>query len=453
MIEPGIDGDAFLEHLAEAVRIRTVSYEEAQRNHPGPFYDLHSFLRHTYPLTTQKHCTVEAVNDLSLLITWEGTDPDLDPIVLMAHMDTVPVEEGTEKAWDVDPFSGDIVEGELWGRGTLDDKGPLIAVMEAVEHLLGIGFEPNRTVMIAFGHDEEIGGIEGAAHTAALLRDRGVRPWFVLDEGGWVVDHAPPLTSEPVALVGTAEKGYLDLELTAVGESGHSSSPPRSTAIGKLSAAVRRLEENPLPARVEVMEPQFKALGDRIDRRLRPFLTNLRVFGPLVSRVLGRQPQLDPSIRTTTAVTMIEGGVKPNVLPQRAWAVANFRILPGDTIASVTAHVERIVGPDIAVEPHGRNRQEPSGFSSTESEAWLVLERSILETFPEAAVAPWIVYGATDSRYFRDFAGDVYGFNGFTGDGELLGRFHGTGERIRTSDAEQAVSFFCRLIRNAQQTH
>lgn len=451
MIEPGIDSDAFLEHLAQAIRLRTVSYEERKRNHPGDMYAMHAFLRDTYPLTAQERCTVEAVNELSLLITWQGRDPELDPIVLMAHMDTVPVEEGTENDWEVDPFSGAIVDGEFWGRGSYDDKGPLIAVMEAAEHLLGIGFEPMRTVMIALGHDEEIGGLDGAKRTADLLRERGIRPWLVVDEGGWVVDGIPQLTNEPVALVSTSEKGYLNLELTAVGQGGHSSIPPLSTAIGKIATAIRCLESNPLPTHVEVLEPHFAALAPRLDRRLRLLLTNLRLFGPIVARVLARRAQTAASLRTTTAVTMVSGGVKPNVLPQDASAVVNFRIIPGDTIESVVDHVERLVGSEIGVEPFGEMQAEPSEFSSIESEAWDVMKRSIEETFPDAIVVPWVMSGATDSRHLRDFAGDVYGFNGFTGTLESLGRIHGTGERIRASDAEQAVSFFCRLIRNAQE--
>lgn len=447
--EPGIDGQSFLDHLAQVVRIATVSYEEHDRNDPTQILALHTFLRQTYPLTYER-CTVEEVNDLSLLVTWEGTDPNLDPIVLMAHMDTVPVEEGTEEDWEVDPFGGDIVDGELWGRGSLDDKGPLIAVMEAVEHLLATGFEPHRSVMIALGHDEEIGGSEGAKRMAALFLESGIRPWFVVDEGGWVVDEIPPLTNEPVALVSTSEKGYLNLELTTEGEGGHSSIPPQSTAIGKIAAAIVRLETNPLPQHVEVLEPQFAALAPRLDRRLRFLLTNLGLFGPIVARVLTRRPQTAATVRTTTAVTMVSGGVKPNVLPQEASAIVNFRILPGDSIDSVTAHVKKLVGPDVSVTPFGEIRAEPSRFSSTGSEGWAVLERSIEETFPDAVVAPWVMSGGTDSRHFRDFAGDVYGFNGFTGDLESLGRIHGTGERIRVGDAEQAVSFFCRLIRNAQ---
>jgi carboxypeptidase PM20D1 len=447
--EPGIDGQSFLDHLAQAVRIRTVSYEEHDRNDPAQILATHAFLRQTYPLTYGR-CRVETVNDLSLLFTWEGTDTEADPILLMAHMDVVPVEPGTEEDWEVDPFAGEIVEGELWGRGTLDDKGPLVAVVEAVEHLLGAGFVPTRTVMIALGHDEEIGGSKGAKRTAALFLERGIHPWFVVDEGGWVVDEIPPLTNEPVALVSTAEKGYLNLELTTDGEGGHSSIPPKSTAIGKLAAAIDRLESNPLPPHVEVLEPQFAALGPRLDRRLRLLLTNLGLFGPIVAKVLTRRPQTAATVRTTTAVTMVSGGVKPNVLPQEASAVVNFRILPGDSIDSVTAHVEKLVGPDVSVTPFGEIRAEPSRFSSTGSGGWAVLERSIEETFPDAVVAPWVMSGGTDSRHFRDFAGDVYGFNGFTGDLESLGRIHGTGERIRASDGESAVSFFCRLIRNAQ---
>jgi len=179
-------------------------------------------------------------------------------------------------------------------------------------------------------------------------------------------------------------------------------------------------------------------------------LTNLWLFGPIVAKVLTRRPPTAASIRTTTAVTMVSGGVKPNVLPQEASAVVNFRIVPGDSTESVIAHVEKLVGPNVSAAPFGDLRAEPTQFSSTESDAWTVLKRSIEETFPDAAVAPWVTSGATDSRHLRDFAGDVYRFNGFTGDLESLTRIHGTGERVRISDAESAVSFFCRLIRNAQ---
>jgi carboxypeptidase PM20D1 len=450
LTEPGIDAQRFIDHLGEAIRIRTVSHEERDRNHPGPFHEFHAFLRDSYPLVIER-CTVESVSDLSLLITWEGSNPELDPVVLMAHMDVVPVEEGTEKDWDVDPYSGDVVDGELWGRGALDDKGPLVAIMEAVEHLLRSGFEPDRSVIVALGHDEEIGGLQGGAAIAAVLRDRGVRPWFVLDEGGGVTEALPPLTKGQVALVKTAEKGYVTLELTATGAGGHSSTPPRSTAIGTLSRAIRRLETKPFPASTVAIEPLFAALEPRLDPRLRPVLTNLRYTGPLVTRLLAARPVTNALVRTTTAVTVISGGVKSNVLPQHASAIVNFRILQGDTIASVIERVRRIVGPDITVTPFGEENAEPSRVSSQESAAWSVVRAAVAATFPEAIVAPWTLVGMTDSRHFADIAGDVYGFGPFVVGLEGMDRIHGTGERIRTADAGAAVSFFVRVMRHAQK--
>ncbi len=447
--EPGLNGDAFLVHLAEAIRISTVVYVERERNDPQDIYAMHEFLATTYPRTHER-CTVETVNDLSLLYTWHGADQAKDPILLMAHMDVVPIEPGTEDDWVVDPFAGDVVDGYLWGRGALDDKGPMIAIMEAVEHLVDDGFEPTRSVMIAFGHDEELGGAHGARNIAQLLAERGVRPWFIVDEGGAVADSLPPLTSSPVALVKTAEKGYIDLELTATAEGGHSSIPPRTTAIGLLAEAVHRLESHPAPAHIATLEPMFRALGPHLDPKLRPILTNLKVTGPIVTKLMSAKPSTNATVRTTAAVTMISGGVKPNVLPQKAHAVVNFRIIPGESIASTIEHVRKVIGPEISIEPCGEMRAEPSAVSSTESDAWQVVATSIEETFPDAVVAPWTLTAVTDSRYFADIAGDIYGFAPFTGDvDDTFGSIHGTGERIRVSDAEAAVSFVCRLIRNA----
>lgn len=449
-LEPNVDGEALLEHLGRALRLDTVVFEDRSQNDPADITAFHEFLRDTYPLT-HKTCVVEPVNELSLLYTWEGSDPQEEPIVLMAHMDVVPIEPGTEGDWAHEPFSGEISDGRLWGRGALDDKGRLVATIEAVEHLIGAGFEPTRTVYVAFGHDEEIGGNEGAKEVAATLRDRGVRPWFVLDEGGLVVDSIPMLVDGPVALVKVAEKGLVNVKLTARSEGGHSSVPPASTAAGRIGEAVHLLETHPVPARIAVLAPLFDALASVMDSKTAAVLKNLRVTGPVVTRMLSAKPETNALIRTSTAVTMVSGGVKSNVLPQEAWAVVNYRILPGDSVDSVMAHVRDVVGPDIAVETYGEMLVEPSSFSSTESEAWAVVRSSVEEAFPAATVAPWILTGATDSRYFQPLAGDVYGFGPFTMRPTDSG-IHGTDEAMRTSDAEGAVSFFCRLIRNAQPT-
>jgi carboxypeptidase PM20D1 len=445
--ERGVDGQRFLDNLGAAVRIDTTSHEDPTRVDAEAIVSFHRLLAERYP-RVHATCSREVVNDLSLLFTWEGSDPALGPIVLMAHMDVVPVEPGTEEDWQIEPFSGIEADGYLWGRGALDDKGPLIATMEALEHLLGVGFVPVRTIHLVFGHDEEVSGFEGAARVAAVLRDRGVHPWIVLDEGGGVVDSVPMLSDEPVALVKVAEKGYVDVRLTARGQGGHSSMPAPPSAIGTLSEAIRRLEAHPMPPRVAVLEPFFESLGSRLSGPIRAMVGNLSLTAPAVARAFARRPQSDALIRTTTAVTMVSGGVKSNVLPQEAWAVANFRILPGDSVRSVLDHVRSVVGPDISVEPLGERYWEPSAYSSIESDAWRVVRTSVEETFPEAVVAPWILTGATDSRYFEPFSDAVYGFGPFTVDPEL-GGIHGTDERVRVADADRAVSFFCRFIRNA----
>lgn len=441
-------GDRFLKNLTGAIQIPTVSHETREESDRGLLHLFHQYLEEVYPLVHER-CDVETINELSLLMTWRGSDPGLDPIVVMAHQDVVPVESGTEDDWPVDPFSGEIVGDHLWGRGALDDKGPLIAILESVEHLLGTGFAPTRTVLIASGHDEEIGGKEGAKHIAETLGQRGINPWFVLDEGGFVVDAIPPLTAEPVALVRTSEKGLVNLKLTARGEGGHSSAPQRPTTVGKLAVALKALEESPVRARVEMVEPTFQALAPRLAAPLRFILSNLRFTGSIVTRILARDPVTEAWIRTTTAITIVSGGVKSNVIPQQASATINFRIIPGDTVASVIAHVRRVVAPDIEIEITGDHYDEPSPISSIQSDAWRSLSYSITETFPEALVAPWTLIAATDSRHFAGIAGDVYGFSPFTISLDDRKRVHGPGERVRVSDAQRAVGFFVKLIENA----
>ncbi len=451
VIENDVDGEAVLEHLGAAVRIDTTSHDDRSKTDTDRLLAFHRFLGDTFPLV-HENCTREVVSDYSLLFTWEGTDSDIDPIVLMAHMDVVPVEAGTESDWTEPPFSGVVAHDHLWGRGALDDKGPLIATIEAAEHLMRSGFEPTRTILMAFGHDEETGGSQGARVIAAALRDREIAPWFVIDEGGFVIDELPLLSAEPVALIKVAEKGFVNVALAARGEGGHSSMPPESTAVGAIGRAVHRIEQNPMPPHVGVLADMFRALGPRMNPKTRAIMTNLKVTAPVVARLLSSKPTTNALIRTTSAVTVISGGHKANVLPQEATAIVNFRIIPGDTVDDVLAHVRDVVGPDIEVQiADGHDARDPSPTSSTESAAWRAVTTAVEETFPEAITAPWILIAATDSRYYDNFAGDVYGFVPFTIPSEGSG-YHDTNERIRTEDAERAVSFYCRLIRLAQPT-
>ncbi|MEL7368675.1 MAG: M20/M25/M40 family metallo-hydrolase [Myxococcota bacterium] len=244
-----IDADKVAETLAGALRFETVTRSQAPQFDPAAFEAMHGYLREKFPLAHTRLST-ETVAQHSLLFKWEGSDPSAKPILMLAHQDVVPVESASLEEWAHPPFSGTIADGFIWGRGALDDKQGVFGLLEAVEYLLKSGFQPRRTVYLAFGHDEEIGGT-GAQAIVALLKKRGVQLAVVVDEGGILGKGLVPNVSEWVALVGVAEKGYVSLKLTTRGAGGHSSMPPPQTAVGVMAAAITKLESRPFPARTD----------------------------------------------------------------------------------------------------------------------------------------------------------------------------------------------------------
>ncbi|HEV8321333.1 MAG TPA: M20 family peptidase [Myxococcota bacterium] len=449
-----VDGAAAALHLAGALHFRTISSQDPAA--PGAaearteLEGLHAYLAATYP---RAHAALarEVVGGGSLLFTWKGSDATLPPVLLMAHLDVVPVEPGTEGAWKHPPFAGVIADGFVWGRGALDDKGSLVAMLEAVETLLAAGFAPKRTFYFAFGHDEEVGGGAGNAKMAALLAERGVHLAWVLDEGLAILDGIVEGVSKPVALVGLAEKGYVTVELTVTGEGGHSSMPPRHTPVGILGAAVARLEEHPLPASIEgPARAMFDWLAPEMSFSRRVAFANLWLLGPLVEQLLAARPATDALIRTTTAPTMIEGSVKENVLPAKARALVNFRVRPGDSVAAVLDHVRACVDDDrVAVKAISEFASEPSPVSSADGAGFALVHRTIREVFPRVLVAPGLVTGATDSRYYAGLADGVYRFFPLWLGPDDRARFHGTDERVPVDHYADAVRFYAQLLRNA----
>lgn len=443
---PVIDRNRAAENLAGALRIQTISHApESGLSSAAQFLELHQYLEKTFP---QAHVKLkkEVVNQYSLLYTWAGSEASAPPILLMAHMDVVPVEPGTEGNWSQPPFAGVISGGYIWGRGAWDDKASVMGILEAVEALLGAGFEPRQTIYLAFGHDEEISGHQGAEAMAAMLEERGVRLEFVLDEGLAVTDGMMPGLTTPAAMIGTAEKGYLSLELLAEEESGHSSMPPRRTAIGVLSAAIARLEANPMPGGISgVAKEMFEHVGPEMPFTRRVVLSNLWLFAPLVERQLEAAPATNAMLRTTTAPTIFESGVKDNVLPLRARAVVNFRIRPGDTMQSVIAHARQTIA-DERIQINVLEGNEPSPESSVEARGFKLIARAAREVFPEAIVAPGLVVGATDSRYFRKVSDNTYRFLPVIIRPEDVARFHGANERIAVDNYAQCIAFYHRLI-------
>ena len=441
-----VDGARAARRLGEAIRFRTVTHQDPAQDELGEWQRLHDWLASTYPAT---HVALrrELVDGRSLLYTWPGSDPALPPILLMAHQDVVPVSPGTEGDWTEPPFSGALKDGFVWGRGAVDDKGSLVALFEAAESLAAAGFAPRRTVLLAFGHNEEVLG-SGAKAIAALLRERGLKPAFVLDEGMVIVeDH--PVTKAPVALIGVAEKGYATLRVTATAPGGHSSMPPPQTAVATLAAAVLAITGSPFPfdysgPAAEMME----ALAPRAPFAIRLAVGNAWLFEPLLERQIAATPSGAALLHTTMAPTMLEGSPKENVLPQVATARINFRIRPRDDSAAVMARAQAAVaGLPVTLEWE-RPPNEPTPVSSTGSEAWKLLVELAGEA-SGAPVAPALVLGGTDSRVFAGWAEDVYRFQPLRLRLDELGMVHGTNERMSVANLDRVAEFYRRLIERA----
>ncbi len=440
--------DAAVNRLATAVSIPTVSHETGHVSDPKAFHSLHTLLEESYPGLHQA-LELEKVAELSLLYRWLGTDTSLAPALLLAHQDVVPVERESQDLWQHPPFAGAVVGGFVWGRGALDDKASLMAILEAVEALVKQGWSPHRTIYLGFGHDEEVSGSFGAAAIARLLQRRGVRLELVLDEGMVLKQDGLPGLSRPVALVGLAEKGYLSLELEVQREGGHSSMPPEESAIGILAAAVSRLEQQQMPLHGGglIAELQRHA-GPEMSLPLRLVLANRWLFGSLARQKFAALPAGAAMMRTTTAPTIFKAGLKDNVLPRRARAVVNFRIHPIDSVATVRAHAERVVAdPRVAITELPGAR-EPSRISSATSASYRTLAKTLREVFPKAIVVPSLVLAATDSQYFTGIASDTYRFVPLIMQDRDLERVHGVDERIAVADYERAIRFYDQLIRN-----
>lgn len=438
------------ERLAASLSFRTISHEDSAAFDPAAFQALHRHLRTSFP-RAHSDLDQETVGAYSLIYRWTGSDSAAKPIAVIGHMDVVPVEPGTEQHWTHPPFSGRIAEGFIWGRGAIDNKSTVMATLEAVEMLLEQGFRPARTIYLIFGHDEEVGGTRGARRAAEVLTARGVRFEMVLDEGSVIGDGILPGVASPVALLGVAEKGFVTVELSVSGTGGHSSLPPPRSAIGILAAAVDRLEHEQLPARLPAGSPTralFETLGPHFPIGQRIAFANLWLTRPLVLNTLEKGAATNAMIRTTTAVTIFEAGTKENVLPSVARAVVNFRILQGDSSASVIEHVRATVDdPRVSVRRAGAFVAEPSRVSRTASEGFRRLARSIRAVFPGTLVAPYLVVVVTDSRHFADLTDDTFRFLPLTLSVPDLARMHGTDERISVAGYDQAIRFYRELIR------
>jgi carboxypeptidase PM20D1 len=435
------------EHLAEAVRFQTVAVNDSNLTNTA-LDAVYDWMYLTYP------SVFSTLNreffGRSIAFTWTGTDSTSQPLVLMAHMDVVPVEAGTEARWAHRPFNGDIAGGYVWGRGTLDDKLNVVGELEAIEMLIASGFKPRRTIIVALGQDEETFG-SGARSIAAALKARGVRPYMVIDEGGAVISGEVPGLTRPVALIGIAEKGYVSVELIAGGQGGHSSMPPRETSAGIIANAVAKLERNQMSTTLDgPLRQSMAAIAPEVSFGPRVALANMWLVSPFAQRYMQRTPEMNALIRTTTATTMLQAGVKDNVLASRARAVVNFRLIPRDSISAVLDHVTKVVDDDrIRIRQIGGS--EPSPVADTHSPAYAILERTVRQTVPDAVVAPYVLVAATDSRHFASLTRNVFRFSPMRMHKADMRRVHGIDERVSVENMGEIVAFYSALIHNADR--
>jgi len=445
----GFDAAAAVERLTAAVRYETISHQQPEDFDAEAFEGFLAFLEEAYP-RIYAELSVERVGEYTTLYRWEGTDPDLKPGMLIGHYDVVPVEPGTEDEWTHPPFGGAVADGFVWGRGTLDDKAGVLSALEAVAYLLETGFTPARTLYLAAHHDEEIGGLDGAAQVAALLQAQGVELAFLVDEGLPVAEQVIEGIDTPLALVGVAEKGFLNLHLSIARQGGHSSMPPQQTTIGDLATAIHRLKDHPMPGRFgDLVQQTFAPLAPELPFLYRMGLANLWLFRPLIKRQLATIPHTNAALRTTAAPTIFRAGVKENVLPAQASAIVNFRIHPHDSIAAVEAHVKRVIAnDDIQIRRLPRAR-EPSEVSDTEALAYHHLRQSIQEVFPDTPVAPSIFIATSDARHFRELTQNSYRFRPIRARPEDQQLIHGTNERIGVDNYAEMVQFQIRFIMNS----
>jgi len=440
--------------MTGAVQYKTISYGRDKPTSAAALLAFHDYLAAQFP-RVHSNIKREVVNKYSLLYSWTGSDAgtakEQAPIILLGHLDVVPVIPGTEDEWKYPPYEGVVADGYIWGRGTLDNKVNIVGILEAAENMLAAGKQPKRTIYFAFGHDEEQGGLDGAREMSKLLEARGVQAAFLIDEGGLVTSDVVPGVEAPLALIAPAEKGIVTLELTARGQGGHSSMPANQSAIGILAAGIAALEANQFPRDFSHTQSFLESVADELPFSNRVVMKNLWLFKPVVMASFENNRQAQAGMRTTTAATVIAGGVKANVLPINASAKVNFRIMPGETPETVKQRVIDVINDErvkVGYDGSGQRGMGPSPVSDTSGFGWDQLTSAIRDTAApqRIVVSPRLLVAATDTRHYRNLTDKHYRFTYMAVPSTDLGSIHGTNERIGVATLNDTVRFFHRLM-------
>lgn len=430
--------EAYAQKLSAMIRCETVSMPGV--NQREKFLIFHRLLEKLFPMVHERLEKTEI--DGSLLYFWKGKRSDR-PLVLMSHQDVVPAEG----EWEHGPFSGDIADGKVWGRGASDTKCSVMAFFQAAEELLASGYTPPQDVYLSSSCTEEWGG-DGCPKLVAELERRGVRPYLVCDEGGGII--AEPIAGIPgnFAMVGVFEKGKADVKFTAFSEGGHASAPKSHSPVARLAAFVNEAETKPvfkreMPKEVAAM---FETLAPYASFPLKLVFSNLWLFRPVLLKVLPMiSAQAGAMIRTTIAFTMLSGSDACNVMPQEASVSANMRFIPHQGMEESLDIIRKLA------EKHGLKTEVLSASDYTEpvninGEAFQTVQRVIAETFPGCAGSPYVMTGATDSRFYQRICDNVVRFAPVIYGPEQMKGMHGLNENIEISCLPGAVDFYKNLI-------
>jgi len=430
-------------NLAASIRFKTISHQDPKDFVKEEFNAFIKWASVTYP---EFHSQMQQEQlEYTLLYKWQGSDPSLAPILLTGHYDVVPVIPGTEEIWEQGPFAGAISNNRIWGRGALDDKSGVIGMYEAATYLIKKNHQPKRTIYFSFGHNEEIGG-GGAALVVKKLKSEGVQLYWSLDEGSFVNKGFFPGVDKLVAPINVAEKGIMNLLIVAKAQGGHSSTPPKQTAVTILADALIKLEKEPLPGSLEGLSAvMFDGVSKHMPFGYRFLFANRWLFsGPLES-LMSATPVINAMIRTTTAPTMLQGSIKSNVLPIEATALINFRLHPRDSIESVTEHVRNVVESE-QVEVRLLGGMEASGISEWQSPGYEIITASLNKVYGEVVSVPGIMIAASDSRHYSKVADNSFRFNPFSIVPEDMTGFHGTNESLDADDFVNGIKTYVEII-------
>jgi carboxypeptidase PM20D1 len=434
-----------VERFRALLRIPTISRLDLDATDWAQFERFATLISELYP-GVHAELTREIVADHSLLYRWAGASSGA-PTVLLAHYDVV---AATDERWEHPPFAAELVGSgdatQLWGRGTLDDKGALVCILEAVEELVARGFTPANDVYLSFGHDEETLGT-GSQAIAALMKSRGVSPALLVDEGGAVVKGIFPGVTRPVAVVGVSEKGITSVELAVRQNGGHASTPPRQSATARLARAILRLDSRPFHAAFSATNLEMiRTVGASARQPFRWLFTQQWLTRGILLVLFSRlSDETRAMVRTTGVVTRLSGSGADNALAETATAIVNVRVAVGSSVEAAVRHIRRAIRDD-GVEVTALNPSEPSPISPTTGAQWELVRATIEAVYPGTIVTPYIQLGASDSRHFTGICDSVYRFTPFEMSAAERATLHAVNERITVATWLRGITFYERLI-------